>query len=177
VIPNSFSLISTLLLVLAAALGGGVVARRLRLPTIVGYIGGGIIVGNSIPGFVDRALLALLGEGGVTLLLFTLGVEFSFHRLRKVIGSVSWAATAQITITLAIFLFVLLAFGFPFLPAVFLSAAASLSSTAVVVKLLSERGQLETLPGELATGWLIVQGGTWERHVVHIAYTFIIGLG
>ncbi|MFZ5844871.1 MAG: cation:proton antiporter, partial [Patescibacteria group bacterium] len=117
----------------------------------------GVIFGNLLPRFIDRSFLQLIADSGVALLLFTLGVEFSFHRLRRTLGAVVWAAVAQMLLTIFIFLLVLLVFDISFLAALFLSTAISLSSTAVVVKLLSERGELATLPGEVATAWLVIQ--------------------
>lgn len=157
IMPANLSLVSTFLLFVSAALAGGIVAKKLKFPMIVGYIAAGTIVGNLLPEFVDRSLLEVLGDAGVTLLLFTLGIEFSFVRLRRILGSIAWAALAQMVLSIGVFLFVFLAVGTPFLASLFLSCAAALSSTAVVVKLLSEKGQLDTLPGEVATGWLIVQ--------------------
>lgn len=154
---NSLSLITTLLLILSAAIFGGVIAKRLRLPMLLGYISGGILIGNLIPASLNRSMLEILAEGGITLLLFTLGVEFSFHRLRKVLRTILWAATFQIVITVFLFLLVFLAAGLGFLPSLLFAMAASLSSTAVTVKVLSERGALDTLPADVATGWLVIQ--------------------
>ncbi len=156
-VPNNFSLISTVFLLFAAAIGGGVIARKLKLPTIVGYIAMGVIVGNLNPGPIDRVFLELVAQIGVTLLLFTLGVEFSFLRLQKVLRTILIPAILQIILCLFVFFLLLFGMGLGFLPALFIAAAASLSSTAVVVKVLSERGELETQPGEVATGWLVVQ--------------------
>ncbi|OGG23705.1 hypothetical protein A3A79_00660 [Candidatus Gottesmanbacteria bacterium RIFCSPLOWO2_01_FULL_43_11b] len=154
---SSLSLITTLLLILSAAIGGGVIAKRLKLPILLGYIAGGVFVGNILPGVLNRSMLEVLADGGVTLLLFTLGVEFSFQRLRKIMGTIAWAATFQIVMTLLVFLLVFFAFGLGFLPSLIFAMAASLSSTAVVIKVLSDKGQLDTLPGEIATGWLVIQ--------------------
>ncbi|MCL4200704.1 cation:proton antiporter [Patescibacteria group bacterium] len=154
---HSLSLITTFLLLLAAALGGGAIAVRLRLPSIVGYITGGILVGNVFPQGFDHRLITMIAEAGVTLLLFTLGVEFSFHRLKRILHVVAWPAIGQIVMTLFIVMLALIALKTPFIPALFLASAAALSSTAIVVKLLSERGELDSVPGELSTGWLVVQ--------------------
>ncbi len=154
---HSLSLITTFLLLLAAALGGGAIAVRLKFPSIVGYIAGGILVGNTLSRGFDHQLIALIAEAGVTLLLFTLGVEFSFHRLKRILHAISWPAIAQMVITLLVVLLCLIALKISFIPALFLSSAAALSSTAIVVKILSERGELDSVPGELATGWLVIQ--------------------
>lgn len=154
---ESVTVFTTLFLILFAALAGGVLAKTLRLPLILGYIAIGVVVGNVFSSAVDPTLIGHIAESGVTLLLFTLGVEFSFHRLRKVLGTVSWVATLQILLSFCVFLPIFLHLEFSFLPAMFIAIAASLSSTAVVVRLLSERGEMETIPGEVLTGWLIVQ--------------------
>lgn len=154
---NSLSLISTLLLMLSAAIGGGVIAKRLKLPMLLGYISGGLVIGNLTPAFLNKPMLEILADGGVTLLLFTLGVEFSFQHLRKIFRTIAWAAVFQIMISIFFFILLFLALGFPFLASLLFAMAASLSSTAVVMKILSERGQRETLPGEVTTGWLVIQ--------------------
>ena len=154
---HSFSLISTLVLVFGAAMAGGLLAKQLKLPTIVGYIGAGIVFGNVGGMLADRTFLRIIGDIGVTLLLFTLGVEFSFHRLRRVLGSIVWAAILQIIVCTFVFLILFIGFGMPVVAAAFIAVATALSSTALVVKVLSEKGELETVPGEVATAWCIVQ--------------------
>ena len=154
---SSISLISTLLLLLAAAIGGGAIASRLKLPSIVGYIAGGVLIGNLLSRFINHEVVSLLADNGITLLLFALGIEFSFHRLRRILTVVAWPTVAQLLLSFLLVLLLLVSFSVPFLAAIYLAAAAALSSTAIVVKVLSEKGELETVPGELATGWLIVQ--------------------
>lgn len=150
-------LVTTFLLVFAAAIGGGTIARVTRQATIVGYIAAGTLIGNIAYGIIDHGMLARIAEVGVTLLLFTLGVELSFLRLKRVIRSVLVPAVLQIITSIFVFFLLAMGLGMGTVPALFLAAAFSLSSTAVVVKILSERGELETVPGETATGWLVVQ--------------------
>ncbi len=154
---ESIFLIITLFIVFAAAIVGAVVARRFAIPIIVGYVAAGLVFGNLLPRWIDQRLLGTIADAGVILLLFTLGVEFSFWRLRKVIAAVGAAAVVQILLSTVIFMTLFLLFRFTVVPSLFLAIAASLSSTAIVVKLLSERGELETLPGTVLTGWLVVQ--------------------
>lgn len=154
---QSLPVFITVFLILFAALAGGLLAKFIRLPLILGYIAIGVVVGNVFASSVDQTLIGHIAESGVTLLLFTLGVEFSFHRLRKVLKTVSWAATLQILLSFCALLPIFLGLGFSFLPSLFMAIAASLSSTAIVVRLLAERGEMETIPGEVLTGWLIVQ--------------------
>lgn len=155
--PHNFSLITTFLFVFAAAIGGGTIARVAKLPTIVGYIAAGVLIGNIAFGIIDHGTLRRIAEIGVTLLLFTLGVEFSFLRLKKVLRSIFFPAVLQILVSIITFFALSVGLGIGLLPSLFMAAAFSLSSTAVVVKVLSERGELETQPGEVATGWLVIQ--------------------
>ena len=154
---HSISLITTLFLVFLSAIIGGIIAKRLRQPTLLGYIASGVLFGNLLAATIDQSFLQRIADVGVTLLLFTLGLEFSIHRFKKVLGTVAWAAMAQILLIILIFFFLFSFLGFGFLPSVYIAVAASLSSTAIIVKVLSERGELETVPGELATGWSVVQ--------------------
>jgi len=154
---HSISLITTLFLVFLSAIVGGIIAKRLRQPTLLGYIASGVLFGNLLAKTVDQSFLQTIADVGVTLLLFTLGLEFSLQRLKKVMGTVVWAGVAQILLVILVFFFVFSFLGFGFLPAVYIAVAASLSSTAIIVKVLSERGELETVPGEIATGWSVVQ--------------------
>jgi CPA2 family monovalent cation:H+ antiporter-2 len=154
---HSISLITTLLLVFVSAIVGGVIAKKLKQPALLGYIASGVVFGNILSSTIDRSFLQNIADAGVTLLLFTIGVEFSFHKLRKVLNIVSWPATAQILITTFVALLLFLSLGFGFLPSLYFAVAAALSSTAIIVKVLSEKGELETLSGELATGWAVVQ--------------------
>lgn len=156
-LPNSFALIITILVIFSAAICGGLVARRFGLPALLGYIAGGILLGNLMPNLLERSFLDLIAEVGVTLLLFTLGVEFSFWRLRAVLSTIAWAALLQIFLTTGIFLSFFWLLNFTFFSALLFALAASLSSTALIVRFLMEKGELETLPGEILTGWLIIQ--------------------
>src|SRR3989304_10187756 len=146
--PNSIFLITTLLTVFSASVVGAVLAKKLKLPAVLGYIAAGVIFGNVLPRITDRAFLSLMADSGVTLLLFTLGLEFSFFRLRKTIGLILWAAIAQIVVSVFVFLFFFLLAGFSFVPAMVLAAAASLSSTAVGLKVLAEKGGLDAVVGD-----------------------------
>ncbi len=154
---NSLSLISTLLLVFSAAIIGGAIAKIFKQPTLLGYIAAGVLFGNIFPRATDATFLKGIGDIGVTLLLFTIGVEFSFRRLKTLLGTLPWAAIAQLVLCIFLFLLLTMFLGFPFLAALVISIAGSLSSTAVIVKVLSERGELDSVPGEVMTGWSVVQ--------------------
>lgn len=144
-----------LFLVLAAALIGGVAAKLLRFQPLVGYILGGIIFGSFLR--QKAAGVANFAEIGTILLLFSIGVELSFQRLSRVFKvAVSGAILQMVFVTVFSFL-ILSGLGFGGLPAFILAMGFSLSSTAVVVKILSDRGETDTLHGELMIGWLLVQ--------------------
>ncbi len=153
----NFFLISTLFFIFAAAILGGVVAKRFKFPPVAGYIGFGFIVGNIFGQFTQANILATVSDIGLILLLFVLGIEFSFHRLKAVFPVIGLAAVVQMLIVFAIVLAVFIGFGFSFLPAIFIATASALSSTALVVKVLTDKGELDSIPGEVATGWLIIQ--------------------
>lgn len=155
--PYNLSLITTLLLVFGSALAGGFLAKKLKLPLVLGYIASGTLV-NWVFGFlIDRPAIQVLGDIGISLLLFALGIEFSIPRLRHMFPRIGLAACMQILLVFGSVFVFLGILGFSYMPALFIAAAAALSSTAIVIKLLFDRGELDTIPGEIATGWLVMQ--------------------
>lgn len=151
------SVITTVLFLLAAAIGGGAVSLRLKLPSMLGYIAGGVVVGALCYPILHHEFVDMVAQSGITLLLFAVGIEFSFHSLKRILSAIALPSIAQIGLVFLLTFALLLLTAMGFIPAVYLAISAALSSTAIVVKLLSERGELETTPGEVATGWLIVQ--------------------
>lgn len=144
-----------LFLVLAAALVGGVFAKLLKFQPLVGYILSGIIFGSILR--AKASGVANFAEIGTILLLFSIGVELSFQRLGRVFKVATIGAVLQM-VFVTIFMFIILsAFGFGILGSFVLAMGFSLSSTAVVVKILSDKGETDTLHGELMIGWLLVQ--------------------
>lgn len=147
-----------LVLIFAVALTGGALARKLKLPLLTGYILGGFLAGSFLEKFISLGQdLATIGEIGVAFLLFTLGIEFSFQRLTRVSHVAFWGATLQILATVILGTLFFPLFGFDFYSSLFLAALFSLSSTAIVVKILAERGEIDSLHGEIMVGWLLVQ--------------------
>jgi CPA2 family monovalent cation:H+ antiporter-2 len=143
--------------VFVAAIVGGVLASKLRMPAVIGYIAAGVCLGNIAVRHLDIHFIETIGEVGVTLLLFTLGLEFSFHRLRKILPPLVAPALLQVVVTALVILPSLLLIGLPYYASVLIAIAGALSSTAVVIRVLTERGELESVPGEVLTGWLVVQ--------------------
>ena len=146
-------------MVLGGAFVGGFAARELRQPIIFGYLLAGLL----ISGFTDklglsRESLGILAEIGLALLMFSLGLEFSLKKIERLKKVAFGGAVGQIVLTLLIAAWLLEKFfRLPF-PAAFVAGSAfSLSSTAIVVKILNEKARLESLPGEIMIGWLLVQ--------------------
>ena len=147
-------------LILVAALLGGIVARRLGLPLILGYIAAGVLVGpNTLgPSVGNVHQIELLAEIGVALLLFTIGLHFSLRELAPVRRVALLGTPIQMALTIA-FGYALghLLLGLGWVESVWLGALISLSSTAVVLKTLGEQGVLGTLSARVMIGMLIVQ--------------------
>jgi len=151
-------LIATIAVGLTAAFLGGLVARRLRLPEIVGYIVAGVVIGPFTPGIdSDPAVATQLAELGVILLMFGVGIHFSFRDLFAVKGIALPGAACQIAITTFLGTLVGVAFGWGIGGGLVLGLAVSVASTVVLLRSLTDRGELDTLQGRVAIGWLIVQ--------------------
>lgn len=158
--PENFRLIIDLVTVLAVAAAGGLLASVLRQPPLLGYLLAGMIVGPASLGWIKEFIqVETLAQFGVALLLFALGVEFSFAELRKVKAIALGGGSLQIGLTIAVTTLISLSLGWVLEPAqgVFLGAILSLSSTAVVLKCLMERNETETPHGQVMLGILVVQ--------------------
>ena len=105
-------LVVDLVIIIMAAAGGGLTASALRLPTVLGYLVAGLIVGNYIPGLeIDVTRLQDIAELGVALLLFALGVKFSVRKLADISRIAVFGGGLQILMTIGLGLLVGLAFG------------------------------------------------------------------
>ncbi len=147
-----------LIIVLVAALAGGMLARRARLPIILGYLAGGIAVGPHGFGLVsDLETIHTLATIGVILLLFTLGLEFSFRELIRIGRIAILGGIAQILLTAAVGLALGKLLGWAMFEAIFFGFIIALSSTVIVLKTLIERGELDSGHGRVMIGILLVQ--------------------
>jgi Kef-type K+ transport system membrane component KefB len=136
----------------------GAVAIAVRLPLLVGLLIAGVLVGPDVLGLVRSSTeIELLGEIGISLLLFVVGLKLDPRLVRKLGPVVLVAGTLQVATTAALAFVIARSFGTPLVPALYLAAGMSFSSTVVVIKLLADRGQIEQLQGRLALGILIVQ--------------------
>ena len=151
---------SDFVLILIAGLLGGLLARVLRMPLLVGYVAAGVVVGpyTAGPTVVQIHDIELLAEIGVALLLFSLGLEISFRDLRPVRKIALIGGPIQIVLmaggaALAAIRFL----GLPVTDSLWLGAMISLSSTMVVLKTLSESNMTSTLESRIMIGLLVVQ--------------------
>jgi monovalent cation:H+ antiporter-2, CPA2 family len=152
------ALITTIAFGLALAFVFGVIARRLRIPPIVGYLVAGVAVGPYTPGFVaDEELAAQLAEIGVILLMFGVGLHFSLRDLFAVRSIAIPGAIGQVAVASLLGTIIGLALGWTLGGAIVLGLAISVASTVVLVRALMERGELDSLQGRIALGWLIVE--------------------
>ncbi|MCL5797527.1 MAG: cation:proton antiporter [Patescibacteria group bacterium] len=155
---TNFMFVRNLLIVLLTAFLSGSVAKKMRLPLIVGYLFGGILIGNFLSHYISQSgAIDSIAQVGVILLLFTLGLEFSPEKLKDMGLTIVLGSLIQILLTIVASIMVFPLFGFNFYASLFLGAVFSLSSTAVALKTLSDKGEVETLHGEMASGWLFMQ--------------------
>jgi CPA2 family monovalent cation:H+ antiporter-2 len=155
---HELEVLRDLVLVLAVALGVVVLLSRLRFPTIAGFLVTGALVGPGGFGLVrDGAGIEALAEVGVVLLLFTIGLEFSLARLRRIWKHVALGGSIQVVLTTAAVVGVAAAWGEPPSRGVFIGFLVALSSTAIVLRALTERAEVDAPHGRLVLGVLIFQ--------------------
>jgi CPA2 family monovalent cation:H+ antiporter-2 len=145
--------------VLVAAATMGYAARRLGLPSVIGYLLTGLIVSPFTPGFVaDSNQLALLADIGVVLLLFEVGIEIDLKRISREQRSLFWSVPIQVLIGVLIGTPVFLWLGISTLGALLLSLSIAMSSSVVIVNITrSPRRRTDTLTEEAMLGWSVVQ--------------------
>jgi len=151
-------LIATLTLAFVGASVFGLIAGRLRLPPILGYLLAGVALGPSTPGFTANPdLAAELAEIGVILLMFGVGLHFSYRDLMKVQSIALPGAIAQMAIATLLGTVLGLALGWPLSGGLAFGLALSVASTVVLVRALEERQLLDTRSGHIAVGWLVIE--------------------
>ncbi len=147
-----------LLILLALALASGLLFAKLRLSPIIGYLVSGMIAGPfGLHLIRNTNEVEVIAEFGVILLLFTIGLEFSVTRLLRLKRLLLGGGLAQMLLSGAAFLGLGILCGLEITTAVPLAMALVLSSTAIVLKLLSERGEMDTAHGRMSLGILLAQ--------------------
>jgi CPA2 family monovalent cation:H+ antiporter-2 len=150
--------LTDIIVVMAAAAVVTLLFSRLRLPTLVGLFVAGALIGPNALRFIESSeSVEALAEMGVVFLLFTLGLEFSFRRMTRIARVIVVAGPVQVVLTGAVGTAVGLVFGQSLQEAMVLGMLVALSSTAVVIKTLTERGEVDTPLGRNALGILIFQ--------------------
>jgi Kef-type K+ transport system membrane component KefB len=155
VLDGTFEQIAAVLVVCVVA---GGLATLLRQPLIVGLIAAGIAVGPEALGLVEASSeIELLAKIGISLLLFVVGLKLDV-RLVRTLGPVALATgLGQVAFTSAAGYLIAIALGFQIVQAVYVAVALTFSSTIIIVKLLTEKRELDDLHGRIALGFLIVQ--------------------
>lgn len=189
-------LIATIAVGLSAAFVGGLVAQRLRLPLIVGYLLAGMAVGPFTPGFVaDSGIATQLAELGVILLMFGVGIHFSINDLLAVRRFALPGAIGQVIIATALGTGLAMLWGWSLGEGIVFGMALSVASTVVLLRALEQRKDLTSPGGRVAVGWLVVEdlvtvvalvllpilagplGGISQSDGDNVAWTLTITLG
>ena len=155
---HELTLLINIVVALVVAFIGGVIARRLGLPTIVGYLRGGIAIGPFTPGFVgDTAAISQLAELGVIFLMFGVGLHFSLNDLWKVRSIAIPGALGQMTFSTLLAVGLSQWWGWSLPAGIVLGLAISIASTVVLLRGLIDNNLLNTPHGQAAVGWLILE--------------------
>ena len=148
--PHSVTLITTIAVSLGLALLMGLLANRLKLPVLVGYLTAGVIIGTHTPGFVaDMELSAQLAEIGVILLMFGVGLHFSLEDLLAVRRIALPGAIVQIAVATGLGTAVATAWGWELGASIVFGVALSTASTVVLLRALEQRQLLKSVNGSI----------------------------
>jgi CPA2 family monovalent cation:H+ antiporter-2 len=168
---ETWNIISHILILLVAALVLGTVATKLRQNAIIGYIFAGMIVGPNVLGIIEtRKEMLVIAELGAALLLFNIGLDFSFRKLLRIGGKIYIGGFLQILITGLAGYIVALAMGAKSAASVAVGAAIAMSSTACVMKVLTEKTKTESVFGRYSIGILLFQDIALVPLVLLVSY-------
>lgn len=143
----------SLAVILGLAAVGGVLARLLKLPAVIGYI----VAGMVLSAFVKIPIIEVMGQLGVTLLLFLVGLELPVATLKKIGSTAMVVGIGQIVTTFVLGTLIAAGLGFAVTPAMYIGIALTFGSTVIVINLLSAKRDLQSLYGRIAIGALLVQ--------------------
>ena len=152
------SVLAEFVIVLAASVLIIFLSHKLRLPSVVGFLLTGVLIGPGGLSLVkNTATVDVMAEIGVVMLLFTIGLEFEPARLKRIRRDFWAGGGLQVSLTVSATVFVLLLFRVSLRTAIFYGFLVSLSSTAVVLKILGDRGETDSPQGRISLGVLIFQ--------------------
>jgi monovalent cation:H+ antiporter-2, CPA2 family len=153
-----YPLLIDVLILLAVSIPVSFLFHKLKLPAIVGFLVTGMIVGPHAAGWISETeAVRAMAEIGVVLLLFTIGLEFSFQKLFSQGSKFIWLGLAQVVVTSAVTAVISYGFGLPLRQGIFIGFLFALSSTAIVLRILADRSELDSPQGRLSVGILIFQ--------------------
>ncbi len=157
-ISPEYTLFFELSVVISIGVIVAIVMRLLRQPLIVSHIITGLIVGPFILNFIQSfEIFNLFSEIGIAILLFTVGLSLTPHVIKDFGKIALVTGISQVLFTAILGFFICLAFGWPVNVAIYVGIALAFSSTIIILKLLSDKGELESLHGKISIGFLLVQ--------------------
>ncbi|HSH86138.1 MAG: YbaL family putative K(+) efflux transporter [Methylophilus sp.] len=155
---HNLSLITTIAAAFALSLVFGLIAEKLKLPALIGYLFAGILIGPATPGFVaDIEIASQLSEIGVMLLMFGVGLHFSIQDLMSVKRIALPGALVQMALATLLGMLVAHYWGWSMGHGLVFGLSLSCASTVVLLKALESRRILESMNGKIAVGWLVVE--------------------
>ncbi len=155
---ESLGIVLDLSIAIGVAFVAGIVAQRLRQPVIIGYLLAGMLIGpHTLRLIRDPAQVSIIAELGVALLMFAIGVHHSLDEIRRVRYVAVFGGAIQILVTIGIGVTLGPWLGLDFPRGIFLGSAIALSSTTVVLRILQNTGEIDSIAGRVTMGILIVQ--------------------
>jgi CPA2 family monovalent cation:H+ antiporter-2 len=155
---HEIPLLLNIAVALVVAFIGGVLARRIGLPTIVGYLIAGIVIGPFTPGFVgDTEMISQLAELGVIFLMFGVGLHFSLNDFWKARSIAIPGALGRMAITILLGFWLSQSWGWSITSGIVLGLSISIASTVVLLRVLMDNGLMNTQQGQAAVGWVVVE--------------------
>lgn len=155
---HNLALLTNITAALLAAFAGGYLARKLGLPSLVGYLLGGLAIGPFTPGFIgDSEDISQLAEMGVIFMMFGVGLHFSLKDLWNVRRIAIPGALLQMLIATGLGLGLALLWGWSLGAGLVLGLAVSIASTVVLLRGLVDQGLLNSSHGQVAVGWLVLE--------------------
>ncbi|GHO46277.1 cation:proton antiporter [Ktedonospora formicarum] len=151
-------LIINIVVALSLAFVGGWLARKAQLPSMIGYLLAGVVIGPFTPGFIgDSNLIEQLAELGVIFLMFGVGLNFSLRELWEVRAIAIPGAILQIVLIIGLSLLIGSWWNWNIVQGILMGLAIAISSTVVTLRNLMDRGLLNTSQGHAAMGWLVLE--------------------
>ncbi len=155
---HNITVITTIAAAFIAALCLGFLAEKIKVPALVGYLVAGIVIGPANLGFsADTDIAAQLSDIGIMLLMFGVGLHFSPSELLSVKRVAVPGALIQMAVTTSVGAGIAWFWGWGLAPSLIFGLCLACASTVVLLKSLEVRGELDSMGGRIAVGWLVVQ--------------------